>query len=86
MSFPIYHLIHIESSCRTSGTIPDDIFNEYESLQRLATIYYAYNTIHSYLTEPFTSNSPLALFNTSRYVANQITVNGGLPPPGISML
>lgn len=66
--------------------IPIDVLKEYESLHRLSTIYYAYNTIHSYLTEPFTSNSPLTLFNTSRYVANQISVSGGLPPTGISML
>lgn len=72
--------------CRLTNLIPADILKEYETLQRLSTIYYAYNTIHSYLTEPFTSNSPLTLFNTSRYVANQITVNSGLPPSGISML
>lgn len=59
---------------------------KYESLHRLAAIYYAYNTVHSYLTEPFTSNSPLTLFNTSRYVANQISADGRLPPKGVSML
>lgn len=72
--------------CRVPGEIPDDVMQKFKSLQRLATIYYAYNTIHCYLTEPFTSNSPLTLFNTSRYVANQISVDGGLPPTGISML
>lgn len=60
---------------------------KYESLHRLASIYYAYNTIHSYLSEPFTSSSPLTLFNTSRFVANQISdMNQGLPPKGVSML
>lgn len=71
---------------RSSNTIPADILNEYESLHRLSTVYYAYNAIHSYLTEPFTSSSPLTLFNTSRYVANQISISGSLPPSGISML
>lgn len=73
-SLPINEDISIES------------IREFERLHRLATIYYAYNTIHSYLTEPFTSNSPLTLFNTSRYVTNQISVDNGLPPKGISML
>lgn len=61
--------------------------NNYTSLHRLSTIYYAYYTLHSYLKEPFTSSPPLTLFNTSRYVANQINVDsGGMPPKGISML
>lgn len=59
---------------------------KFESSHRLSTIYYAYATIHNYLTEPFTSYSAPALFNTSRYVANQIGVDSGLPPNGISML
>lgn len=59
---------------------------KFESLHRLSTIYYAYSTIHSYLTEPFTSYSAPALFNTSRFVANQIEIDNGLPPNGISML
>lgn len=66
--------------------ISNESLMKYESLHRLAATYYAYNTVHSYLTEPFTSNSPLMLFNTSRYLANQISVDGGLPPKGVSML
>ena len=57
--------------------------NEYKSLLKLASIYYSYNTINSYLKEPFTSSPPLTLFNTSRYVINQI--NGANPPKGISL-
>lgn len=67
-------------------SISDEQMKKFEHLHRLASIYYAYNTIHSYLTEPFTSNSPLALFNTSRFVANEINNENGLPPKGISML
>lgn len=59
---------------------------KFEHLHRLSTIYYAYATIHNYLAEPFTSYSAPALFNTSRYVANQIGIDSGLPPSGISML
>lgn len=60
--------------------------DNYASLHRLSTIYYAYSTLHSYLKEPFTSSPPLTLFNTSRYVANQINLDSGMPPKGISML
>ncbi|XP_050096761.1 intraflagellar transport protein 122 homolog [Anopheles aquasalis] len=56
---------------------------EYRSLLKFASIYYAYNTINSYLKEPFTSSPPLTLFNTSRFVVNQI--NGSNPPKGISL-
>ena len=57
---------------------------EYHTLHRLSNIYYAYSTIHNYLREPFTSNPPLTLFNTSRFVANSI--EGVIPPTGVSML
>lgn len=66
--------------------ISEEAMKKFESMHQLAGTYYAYNTIHNYLTEPFTSSSPLTLFNTSRYVANQINVDSGLPPKGISML
>lgn len=56
---------------------------EFKLLLQLASIYYAYTTIHSYLREPFTSAPPLQLFNTSRFVSNQM--NGSSPPKGISM-
>lgn len=57
---------------------------EYQTLIKLSSIYYAFNTIDSYLKEPFTSSAPLTLFNTSRFVANAIGNNP--PPKGISML
>lgn len=57
---------------------------EYKSLQKMASIYYAYSTLNSYLKEPFTSSPPLTLFNTSRFVVNQI--NGLSAPKGISLL
>lgn len=61
-------------------------YNKFEHLHGLATIYYAYSTIHNYLSEPFTSYSAPALFNTSRFVVNRIGADNGLPPNGISML
>lgn len=56
---------------------------KYYSLMRLGSVYYAYNTLDSYLKEPFTSSAPLTLFNTSRFVANAI--GNGIPPKGISL-
>lgn len=70
----------------SSTTITEQDLQKFRRLHRLSTIYYAYCGIHNYLREPFTSSPPLTLFNTSRYVANQITVDGGIPPKGISML
>uniref|UniRef100_A0A336MIF6 Intraflagellar transport protein 122 homolog n=1 Tax=Culicoides sonorensis TaxID=179676 RepID=A0A336MIF6_CULSO len=61
----------------------DAIVKQFKSLLKLSSIYYAYSTIHAYLREPFTSSPPLTLFNTSRFVANQI--EGGIPPKGVSM-
>lgn len=66
--------------------ISNEATTKFEELHQLSTVYYAYATIHNYLTEPFTSFSAPALFNTSRFVANQIGVDSGLPPNGISML
>lgn len=66
--------------------ISNEAFSKFQYLHRLSTVYYAYATIHNYLSEPFTSYSAPALFNTGRYVANQIGVDNGLPPKGISML
>lgn len=66
---------------------PDDTspqhIKEFKVLLQLSAVYYAYATIHSYLREPFTSSPPLTLFNTSRFIANQI--GNSTPPKGISM-
>lgn len=63
-------------------TSPQHI-KEFKLLLQLSSVYYAYATIHSYLREPFTSSPPLTLFNTSRFIANQIA--NSTPPKGISM-
>ncbi|KAG5888429.1 hypothetical protein JTB14_020204 [Gonioctena quinquepunctata] len=47
--------------------------------EKLAEIYYAYNTIHKYLEEPFTSYMPEALFNIARFLmteTNQKRIKG----------
>lgn len=77
---------HLRSLPNDRTNYNEETIEEFQHLHRIATIYYAYTTIHSYLTEPFTSYLPTALFNTSRYLANQIGVDNQLPPKGISML
>lgn len=57
---------------------------EFERLQKLANIYYAYDGLHKYLQEPFTNHSPLTLFNISRYVANQLEKDA-VAPKGVNL-
>jgi intraflagellar transport protein 122 len=38
----------------------------------LADLYYAYATIHSFVTDPFTSHQPETLFQTSRFILNSL--------------
>ncbi|XP_055909537.1 intraflagellar transport protein 122 homolog [Eupeodes corollae] len=61
----------------------DHDYKEYKNNLRIAKIYFAYSIIHSYLKEPFTSYSPVSLFNVSRYIVNEIEHKGA--PKGISM-
>ncbi|CAG9855625.1 unnamed protein product [Phyllotreta striolata] len=45
----------------------------FETNEKLAEIYYAYNTVHKYLEEPFTSYMPEALFNIARFLMTEVT-------------
>lgn len=49
--------------------------------EQLADIYYAYDTIHRYLEEPFTAYMPEALFNISRFLMVEIART---KPAGVS--
>lgn len=74
----------VMKNCETRG---DDINEQQIQLcnqfKSIASIYYAYAIIHSYIREPFTSSPPLTLFNTARFIVNQI---GNEPPPkGVSL-
>ncbi|KAL3283924.1 hypothetical protein HHI36_018092 [Cryptolaemus montrouzieri] len=55
---------------------------EFEKNEQLATIYYAYHSLHRYLEEPFTSFLPEALFNIARFLMSQ--TSSGCFPKGIS--
>ena len=62
----------------------DHHLKEYKNYLRVAKIYYAYSVIYNYTKEPFTTYSPVSLFNVSRYVLNEVEFKG--PPKGVSML
>lgn len=51
---------------------------------RIAKVYYAYSVIYSYMKEPFTTHSPVSLFNVSRFILNEVEHKG--VPKGVSML
>ncbi|XP_026481419.1 intraflagellar transport protein 122 homolog [Ctenocephalides felis] len=55
--------------------------DEYYELRSTAAIYYAYESIHQYLQEPFRMQTPDVLFNISRFLANETK---GKTLPGIS--
>ncbi|XP_037909163.1 intraflagellar transport protein 122 homolog isoform X2 [Hermetia illucens] len=66
------------------GELPTEHqLQEFKKLFKLAKIYFAYNIIHTYLKEPFTSNPPLTLFNASRFILNEI--GNRRPPKGVSL-
>lgn len=56
---------------------------EYE---RKADLYYAYNNIHEYITNPFTSHQPETLFQTSRFILNSLGRQDEAVPYGISKM
>ncbi|GJQ71136.1 hypothetical protein Trydic_g1040 [Trypoxylus dichotomus] len=59
----------------------NELLEKYYRNERLASIYYAYHSVHKYLEEPFTSFMPEALFNISRFLMTETTVDR---PKGIS--
>ncbi|CAE7363251.1 ift122 [Symbiodinium microadriaticum] len=44
-----------------------------------ADLYYAYSSIQSYVTDPFTSQSPELLFQVSRFIINSLGSSGSIP-------
>lgn len=78
-----YTWLQAKQCLQERSTKSSTVITDFKRLLKLSSIYYAYNTIHAYLREPFTSSPPLTLFTTSRFVANQI--GSAVPPKGISM-
>lgn len=59
------------------------MLEKYYKNENLAEIYYAYNAIHRYLEDPFTSFIQESLFNIARFLLAKITE---YTPKGISLL
>lgn len=59
------------------------MLSKFQQNERLAGIYYAYNVLHRYLEEPFTSFMPEALFNIARFVLSELNY---IRPKGVSLL
>lgn len=51
--------------------------------ERKADLYFAYSTVHAYVTDPFTSHQPETLFQVSRFIINSLG-NAEVIPHGIS--
>ncbi|XP_039966152.1 intraflagellar transport protein 122 homolog [Bactrocera neohumeralis] len=64
-------------------TPTDHHFKEYQSHLRIAKVYYAYSIIFNYMKEPFTTYSPVSLFNVSRFILNELEYKG--TPKGVSL-
>lgn len=51
--------------------------------ERKADLYFAYATVHAYVTDPFTSHQPETLFQVARFIINSLG-NAEVIPHGIS--
>eukprot|EP01038_Epipyxis_sp_PR26KG_P005400 gene5400-7484_t len=56
---------------------------QYECVHK-ADLYYAYASIHAYVTDPFTSYQPEMLFQVSRFIINSLGSADAVVPYGIS--
>ncbi|KAJ8959436.1 hypothetical protein NQ318_022128 [Aromia moschata] len=54
--------------CKENNDNREQYLEQFKVNEKLAEIYYAYNTVHKYLEEPFTSYMPEALFNIARFL------------------
>ncbi|KAF2899366.1 hypothetical protein ILUMI_06809 [Ignelater luminosus] len=53
---------------KEDSTQQNNMLNRFYENEHLANVYYAYNALHRYLEDPFTSYMPEALFNIARFV------------------
>ena len=58
---------------RENNEKQEQYLDQFKINDKLAEIYYAFNTIHKYLEEPFTSYMPEALFNISKFLMIETT-------------
>lgn len=77
-----YHWLQAKQAIQFAAG-SENVVREFERSQKLANLYYAYDALHRYLQEPFTTHPPLTLFNISRYVANLVEKEAA--PKGVSL-
>jgi len=60
----------LASRANSANEISDHI-DQLRSLERKSAAYYAYQAIHRFTNEPFTSSQPESLFNMARYILHE---------------
>ncbi|CAF1166921.1 unnamed protein product [Rotaria sordida] len=61
-----------------------DLFKRYHRCSLLADLYFAYQYIYEYTTEPFVDTPPLILFNIARFIYHKLAHLAGDIPPALS--
>ena len=61
-----------------------DLSKRYQRCSLLAELYYAYQYIYEYTTEPFVDTPPLILFNIARFIYHKLVNLAGDIPPALS--
>ncbi len=56
----------------------DDQVMQYEYVHK-ADLYFAYSTVHAYVTDPFTSHQPETLFQVARFIINSLGSSDTIP-------
>jgi intraflagellar transport protein 122 len=62
----------------------EDLSMQQSEFEHKADLYHAYSTIHSFVTDPFTSFQPETLFQVSRFIINSLGIAEDSIPSGIS--
>ncbi|CAF0939310.1 unnamed protein product [Adineta ricciae] len=61
-----------------------DLFKRYNRCSLLSELYYAYQYIYEYTTEPFVDTPPIILFNIARFIYHKLANLAGDIPPALS--
>ena len=61
------------------GSGADVDMNVLAEWQHKADLYFAYSSIHSFITDPFTSHQPEMLFQVSRFIINSLGTSESIP-------
>jgi intraflagellar transport protein 122 len=75
-----YWVLAKDAESDESGSATTQMQHEWE---HKADLYFAYSTIHAFVTDPFTSHQPETLFQVSRFIVNSLGT-AEIIPSGIS--